>query len=286
MGPRRSEPDRTPDPAPARVDAHPAGRPRRRCSPRWPGWTTTGAARSSPRPHRRDLRGGRALPGPAAHEHPGRAAQPGRAPARRGRDRGRHLRAAARLGDVPAASSCTPFAVSAGLVLVGRAFTRWAIVLARRRRWVEHGALIVGGGPVAGRTRPAAAPLPAVRAARSPASSTTRAPRPGRRLLPWIGRDRRPRRADRRDRVGCDDHRGRAWPRGAAGATWSAARRAMTCDLLVVPRLHDFSTQAGLPDHIGAIPVMRIRRPTLSGPKWWLKRDVRHRDRPDRAGDG
>ena len=39
--------------------------------------------------------------------------------------------------------------ISAGLVLVGRMFTRWAVLFARRRRWVEHGALIVGNGPVA-----------------------------------------------------------------------------------------------------------------------------------------
>ncbi len=47
---------------------------------------------------------------------------------------------------------------------------------------------------------------------------------------------------------------------------------AMTCDLFAVPRLHDFSTHSGQSDHIGAIPVVRVRRPILSGPKWWLKR--------------
>jgi exopolysaccharide biosynthesis polyprenyl glycosylphosphotransferase len=44
------------------------------------------------------------------------------------------------------------------------------------------------------------------------------------------------------------------------------------CDLLVVPRLRDFHTQAGLVDHIGAIPVMRIRHPGLRGPAWLAKR--------------
>lgn len=44
------------------------------------------------------------------------------------------------------------------------------------------------------------------------------------------------------------------------------------CDLLVVPRLHAFHTQTGQSDHIGSIPIMRIRTPSLRGPAWRLKR--------------
>src|SRR5699024_222084 len=44
------------------------------------------------------------------------------------------------------------------------------------------------------------------------------------------------------------------------------------CDLLVVPRLSHFHTQAGRADHIGSIPVMRIRTPSLRGPAWAVKR--------------
>ena len=44
------------------------------------------------------------------------------------------------------------------------------------------------------------------------------------------------------------------------------------CDLLVVPRFNELHTQTGLVDHIGAIPVMRIRRPALSGAAWLIKR--------------
>ncbi|MFC5141969.1 sugar transferase [Actinomycetospora rhizophila] len=44
------------------------------------------------------------------------------------------------------------------------------------------------------------------------------------------------------------------------------------CDLLVVPRLHAFHTQTGHADHIGSIPVMRIRNPSLSGVAWRIKR--------------
>ncbi|WP_041313201.1 sugar transferase [Mycobacterium sp. JS623] len=43
-------------------------------------------------------------------------------------------------------------------------------------------------------------------------------------------------------------------------------------DLLVVPRLHHFHTQTGLADHIGSIPIMRIRNPNLRGPARLIKR--------------
>ena len=42
------------------------------------------------------------------------------------------------------------------------------------------------------------------------------------------------------------------------------------CDLLVVPRLHAFATASGTSDHIGSLPVMRIRTPALSGAAWAL----------------
>jgi exopolysaccharide biosynthesis polyprenyl glycosylphosphotransferase len=40
----------------------------------------------------------------------------------------------------------------------------------------------------------------------------------------------------------------------------------------VVPRMHHFHTQTGMADHIGSIPVMRIRNPNLAGPARLLKR--------------
>ncbi len=40
----------------------------------------------------------------------------------------------------------------------------------------------------------------------------------------------------------------------------------MTAELLVVPRLHHFHTLTGTADHIGSIPIMRIRNPNLHGP--------------------
>ena len=46
----------------------------------------------------------------------------------------------------------------------------------------------------------------------------------------------------------------------------------LPCDLLVVPRMHHFAPQTGPGDHIGSIPVMRIRTPNLQGPAWLIKR--------------
>jgi exopolysaccharide biosynthesis polyprenyl glycosylphosphotransferase len=46
----------------------------------------------------------------------------------------------------------------------------------------------------------------------------------------------------------------------------------MPCDLLVVPRMHHFAPQTGPGDHIGSIPVIRMRTPNLQGPAWLVKR--------------
>jgi exopolysaccharide biosynthesis polyprenyl glycosylphosphotransferase len=44
------------------------------------------------------------------------------------------------------------------------------------------------------------------------------------------------------------------------------------CDLWIVPRLREFRAHHGIPDHIGAVPVARVHRPVLTGPKWAVKR--------------
>ncbi len=44
------------------------------------------------------------------------------------------------------------------------------------------------------------------------------------------------------------------------------------CDLLVVPRLHEYFSQVGVQDQIGAIPVIRLRTPALRGLAWQVKR--------------
>ena len=51
--------------------------------------------------------------------------------------------------------------------------------------------------------------------------------------------------------------------------------RTQTCqntELLVVPRMHQFHTLTGMADHIGSIPIMRIRNPHLHGPARLIKR--------------
>ncbi|SEH46453.1 exopolysaccharide biosynthesis polyprenyl glycosylphosphotransferase [Mycolicibacterium rutilum] len=45
-----------------------------------------------------------------------------------------------------------------------------------------------------------------------------------------------------------------------------------SAELLVVPRLHYFHTQTGAADHIGSIPVSRVRNPNLHGPSRIVKR--------------
>jgi exopolysaccharide biosynthesis polyprenyl glycosylphosphotransferase len=42
--------------------------------------------------------------------------------------------------------------------------------------------------------------------------------------------------------------------------------------LFVVPRMHHFHTHTGTADHIGSIPIMRIRKPNLHGPARIIKR--------------
>lgn len=46
----------------------------------------------------------------------------------------------------------------------------------------------------------------------------------------------------------------------------------LTAELLVVPRMHHFHTLTGTADHIGSIPIMRIRNPNLRGPARVIKR--------------
>ena len=55
------------------------------------------------------------------------------------------------------------------------------------------------------------------------------------------------------------------------------------CDLLIVSRLPAFVTQTGTGDHIGSVPIMRIRTPPLDGVSWSLKRIRRRGQRRDAA---
>ncbi len=46
------------------------------------------------------------------------------------------------------------------------------------------------------------------------------------------------------------------------------------CDVMIVPWIQQFYAHGLFMDHIGTIPVMRIRKPGLTGPAWAVKRVV------------
>ncbi|MBX7268685.1 sugar transferase [Micromonospora sp. Llam7] len=157
-------------------------------------------------------------------------------------------------------------AVSAGLVIVGRAFTREFAILARKRRWVEHNAVIVGSGPTS------------VELARL----LRRYPQYGLRF------------------VGCVDSAARqgtaALPLAGTLDQLDSVVRLTECDVVIVgdpdcsetklmeilsrPRTAgcDVWAATGLwgsrssDDHIGAVPVAKVGGTSLSGPQWALKR--------------
>ncbi|MDG4829859.1 exopolysaccharide biosynthesis polyprenyl glycosylphosphotransferase [Solwaraspora sp. WMMD1047] len=161
-------------------------------------------------------------------------------------------------------------AISAGLVIVGRAVTRATVTFARRHRWVEHNAIILGSGPVA------------VELSRL----LRRYPRYGLRFVGHVGVG--PQRTDGPPvpllatlddlestipMVDCDVLI-IADVEVPEPALMEVLRRpaCVGCDLFVVPRLWGSRSQGGLPDHIGAIPVVQIRHTALSGPRWAVKR--------------
>jgi exopolysaccharide biosynthesis polyprenyl glycosylphosphotransferase len=163
-------------------------------------------------------------------------------------------------------------AISGGLVLVGRLLTRHVVLVARRHRWASKAAIVVGYGPVAVEI----------------AGILQRYPQYGLRFVGFVD-DRPPVTGyDRTSWLGNLDELEELIQYTetdvviVADATvederlMEAVRRpaCMMCDLLVVPRLHHARTQAGVSDHIGAIPILRIRRPTLTGPRWAIKRAI------------
>ncbi len=162
-------------------------------------------------------------------------------------------------------------AASCGLAIVGRALTTMIVLFARKRRWVEHAAIVVGSGPVA------------VELARL----IKRYPQYGLRFNGFV--DEMPPAADAPHAaplIGSVDDLEQiiravecdvvivADARAPELALMHIVRRPalMKCDLWIVPRLCDFHSHSGQGDHIGAIPVTRLRRATLTGSKWALKR--------------
>jgi exopolysaccharide biosynthesis polyprenyl glycosylphosphotransferase len=165
-------------------------------------------------------------------------------------------------------------ALSTALLLAGRCITNLIILSARSRRVVQHPTVLVGAGPLG---------LELVRLLR-------RYPQYGLNVVGYVD-DRVSAVGDDADladlpRLGRTDRLDAAIvqlnadvllvadPARPDGTLLDIVRTpaAARCDLLVVPRLHEFHTQVGLVDHIGAIPIMRIRTPSLRGPAWAMKR--------------
>ncbi|MEU5941256.1 sugar transferase [Micromonospora sp. NPDC047548] len=160
-------------------------------------------------------------------------------------------------------------ALSAGLVIVGRAVNHTFILVARKRRWVEHNAIIIGSGPIG------------VELARL----LRRYPQYGLRFVGSVD-------APSRQRTGplpligtLDDleHLTRlmecevlviADPDCPESSLMDTLLRPASsrCDLWAVPRLWGSRSQGGYPDHIGAIPIVKIGDTTLTGPRWKIKR--------------
>ncbi|GLZ51696.1 sugar transferase [Actinomycetospora sp. NBRC 106378] len=158
-----------------------------------------------------------------------------------------------------------------GLVLAGRFLTTTLILTARRRRIVAHKTIIVGGG---------------VRAAEM-ATLLNRYPQYGLVPLGFVDDD-----GDGAEAGRVIGHLGEVQDlellvpaTGADVLLVADGNLAETelldivrspecedCDLLVIPRLPQFHTQVGHVDHIGSVPVMRIRNPSLEGPSWAVKR--------------
>ncbi|MFC7548028.1 sugar transferase [Plantactinospora sp. GCM10030261] len=160
-------------------------------------------------------------------------------------------------------------ALSAGLVLLGRAVSRYLTVLLRKRRWVEHNAIVIGSGPIG---------VDLARLLR-------RYPRYGLRFVGFVD-------APSRQVVGSQPLIGTlgdldrlveltecevlviADPDCMEAELMDTLLRPFSarCDLWVVPRLWGSRSQGGYPDHIGAIPIAKIHDISLSGPRWAIKR--------------
>lgn len=150
-----------------------------------------------------------------------------------------------------------------GLVAAGRIASTWAISWSRRRRITAHRTVLVGGGPLAAEL----------------AKILEEHPRYGLSVAGFVD-DGFATIADAfmnrlgglhdLDRVVRDTGSdvilivdGEFSERKLLDVVRAPA--CLPCDLLVVPRMHHFATQTGSGDHIGSIPVNRIRTPNLRG---------------------
>ncbi|WP_431882171.1 sugar transferase [Micromonospora gifhornensis] len=157
-------------------------------------------------------------------------------------------------------------AVAAVLVLAGRLLTREIATLARRQRWVEHNAIVIGSGPTAVELARLLRRYPRyglrfVGHVDSPSATATS-------TTPLIGT------LDQLEylvRLTECDVLIIADPECPELVLMEILRhpKVATCDLWAAPRLWGSRSHG---DHIGAIPIVKVGDTTLSGPHWALKR--------------
>ena len=161
-------------------------------------------------------------------------------------------------------------AISICLVIIGRMLTTHLITWSRRHRVTVHRTVIIGGGALAAELVQILQQHPryglqAVGFVEDGLNSAAN------RVAPRLGAPRdldRVVRDSRSDVLLVAD--GDLSERALLDAVRSPA--CLPCDLLIVPRMNQFHTQTGLSDHIGSIPIMRIRTPNLNGPARMIKR--------------
>jgi exopolysaccharide biosynthesis polyprenyl glycosylphosphotransferase len=161
-------------------------------------------------------------------------------------------------------------AISIALVLMGRLAINHVIMWSRCRRLTAHPTVLVGGGGLA----------------RELAEILARWPRYGLSVVGFVDEDPDPPAATVTRKLGAPADLDAIVRRVQADVLMIAdgacsdgelldmvrTPACLPCDLLIVPRMHHFHTQTGLADHIGSIPIMRIRTPNLTGPAWVIKR--------------
>ncbi len=159
---------------------------------------------------------------------------------------------------------------SLGLFVAGRVVTNQLILLGRRRRIVAHRTIVVGGGS-------AAADLTML---------LERYAQYGLFPVGYVDHDDPGLAAAVATRLGPVEDLDEIVRRTSADVVLIAdgglredllldvlRRPALAgVDLMMVPQLHQFCRQTGLGDHIGSIPITRIRSPQLRGPAWAVKR--------------
>lgn len=156
------------------------------------------------------------------------------------------------------------------LLVVGRVMTTRVIGFARRRGIAQYHTVLIGGGPLAAELAKILEQHP-VYGLKVDGFVDDGDEFPAQQHLPRLGRltdlDIAVATTNAHTLLVAD---GNFDERAAMDAV--RTEQCQAADLLVVPRMHHFHTQTGMADHIGSIPIMRIRNPNLRGPARLVKR--------------